>query len=361
MSYLAAPASHKFPLVCRLLSIMEPVPTKTIIYLSTCAAVDYFQYVLPSILPSRDRQDFSLVPLHGKHPPNVRQKNFGKFANAVTPSILLTTDVAARGLDIPQVDLVIQVDPPSDPKVFLHRCGRAGRAGRKGLSVIFLQLGREEDYIPFLEVRKTPITPLTLAGLDVSGLEAETTTNNLRKVTLTDRAFHDKAQRGFVSWVKSYSKHQASSIFRVPDIDWEDSGRAWGLLKLPKMPEIKRWDGDKSLGCQVDFSTYAYKDKQREQVRKQAMEERMTDASKDAAKTIPPQRPVKRAWSLKHDQHNEREVRRNKRQTKREREKWEQMSPAERDKQLELLQLIEEVKRRKAEEDQYGEFTGFDD
>ena len=123
MSYLVTPASHKFPAVSKILSALEPQPSKTIIFLSTCAAVDYFQHVLPPILPSPNRQPFTLVPLHGKHPAKARTKNLAAFTDSSTPSILLTTDVAARGLDIPQTDLVIQIDPPSDPKVFLHRCG----------------------------------------------------------------------------------------------------------------------------------------------------------------------------------------------------------------------------------------------
>ncbi len=123
MSYLITPASHKFPAVSKMLSALEPSPNKTIIFLSTCAAVDYFQHVLSSIFPSPNHRSFSLVPLHGKHPAKARIKNLAAFVNSTTPSILLTTDVAARGLDIPQVDLVIQIDPPSDPKVFLHRCG----------------------------------------------------------------------------------------------------------------------------------------------------------------------------------------------------------------------------------------------
>lgn len=123
MSYLIAPASHTFPAISKILSALEPSPNKIIIFLSTCAAVDYFQHVLLSILPSPNRQSFTLIPLHGKHPAKARIKNLAAFANSSTPSILLTTDVAARGLDIPQTDLVIQVDPPSDPKVFLHRCG----------------------------------------------------------------------------------------------------------------------------------------------------------------------------------------------------------------------------------------------
>ena len=361
MSYLIIPASHKFPALARLLSILNPIPNKSIIYLSTCAAVDYFQHVLPSVITLRGGQSFSVVPLHGKHPPAVRQKNFTRFANSTTPSILLTTDVAARGLDIPQVDLVVQVDPPSDPKVFLHRCGRAGRAGRKGLSVIFLLPGREEDYLAFLEIRKTPVTLLSDSDIQVTAEEASVATEKMRKVVLSDRALHDKAQRGFVSWVKAYSKHQASSIFRVTDLDWEDSGAAWGLLKLPKMPELKRWEGDKSLGVVLDFNAYAYKDKQREQVRMQALEETgegpgVADFTPHAGK-----KDLKRAWSQKLDQREEREKRREKKRTRKERKTWEQMTPAERDEQKELERLIEDVKRRKLEEDQHEEFEGFSD
>ena len=103
---------------------------------------------------------------------------------------------------------------------------RSGRAGRKGLSVLFLQPGREEDYISFLEVRKTPITPLTTPNLDVTHEDARVATKAVRQTVLSDRALNDKAKRGFVSWVRSYSKHQASSIFRIADLDWKDLGNA---------------------------------------------------------------------------------------------------------------------------------------
>ena len=361
MSYLVTPASQKFPALSSLLSSLDPTPQKTIVYVSTCAAVDYFQHVLPPILSSPHGQPFTLVPLHGKYPPNVRQKNFTRFVNATSPSILLTTDVAARGLDIPQVDLVVQIDPPSDPKVFLHRCGRAGRAGRKGLSVVFLQSGREEDYLAFLEVRKTPVTPLSTPAIGITEHEASVAAGYMRKTALTDRAIHDKAQRAFVSWVKSYSKHQASSIFRVADLDWEDLGKAWGLLKLPKMPELKRWEGDKALGVKLDFDTFAYKDKLKENVRKQVVEARKQEslAEKDEQQKGP--KPVKRAWSQKLDQRDERERRRDKKRTQREREKWEQMTPVEREKQRELERMIEDVKRRRIEEEGQDVFEGFDD
>ena len=356
MSYLVKPASHKFPAVAKLLSTLEPTPSKTIIFLSTCAAVEYFQHVLPSILPSRDRQSFMLVPLHGKQASKVRDKNFSRFSNSTIPSILLTTDVAARGLDIPQVDLVVQIDPPSDVKVFLHRCGRAGRAGRKGLSVVFLQPGREEQEYPgFLERRGTPVTPLLSPSITVTDKDVDETSSRMRKLILSDRAIHDRAQRAFPSWVKSYSKHQASHIFRINELDWSDLGKAWCLLKLPKMPELKHWDGDRSLGLEVDFSRYAYKDKQREALRQQTLKER--DGDTQPQPVAPNQK--KRAWSEKLDQHDEREKRREKKRIRRQREKWERMTPAEREDQRKLEDMIEQVKKRNAEEDQ-ADFNGFD-
>jgi ATP-dependent RNA helicase DDX55/SPB4 len=356
MSYLLTMPSHKFPALLSLISQLEPTPRKSIIYLSTYAAVDYFQHVLSAILPNQ----FSLVPLHGKHPPNVRQKNFARFVSAVSPTILLTTDVAVRGLDIPQVDLVVQVDPPSDPKVFLHRCGRAGRAGRKGLSVILLQPGREEDYIPFLEIRKTPITLLKRPHITTTDEDARAVTSRLREVVLADRALHDKGQRAFVSWVQAYSKHQAGSIFRIQDLDWTDLGNAWGLVKLPKMPELKKWDGDKSLGVKIDMPEYEYKDKVREKARRIAMEE-----AKNAAPYVPNEdvlrrRKERQPWSEKHEQHDVKEQRREKKKRKREAERLEKMTPAELENEKELQALIEEVKRQK-KVDEETEFEGFGD
>ena len=61
--------------------------------------------------------------------------------------MLLCTDVAARGLDLPDVDVVIQYDPPSDPKSFSHRAGRTARMGRRGKAVVLLAKGSEEEYI----------------------------------------------------------------------------------------------------------------------------------------------------------------------------------------------------------------------
>lgn len=366
MRYLLTPASQKLPALAQILEKLEPRPQKSIVFLSTCAAVDYFQHILPLLMP----QGYACVPLHGKHQSKVRQKNFAKFLNSTQPTILLTTDLASRGLDVPQVDLVVQIDPPSDPKVYLHRCGRAGRAGRKGLSVLFLQPGREEDYVPFLEIRKTPITPLTYPEIAITPAEADAATTKIRHLVKQDRGLHEKAQRAFVSWVRSYSNHTASSIFRIPDLDWADLANGWGLLRLPKMPEAKKFEGDRSFGLQMDWDEFAYKDKTREAQRRADMEkgDNPADAEKREAMKAKRKRNTE-AWSDKNEKEDLRVVRREKRQKKKESERKSTLTEEEKVKERDLEDLLAEIRKQNeakfaAEAAAAGknddEFKGFD-
>lgn len=355
MRYAVTPASHKLPALAALLERLDTLPSRTIVYLSTCAAVDYFQALLPAILP-----EVVLVPLHGKHPANVRQKNFTRFVNSVSPALLLTTDVAARGLDIPAVDLVVQIDPPSDPKVFLHRCGRAGRAGRKGLSVVFLLPGREEDYVSFLNVRQTPIDLLTKPDVSVSRDNCVATEDKFRKIVLTDRTLHEKAQKAFVSWVRSYSKHQATSIFRISDIDWSDHANAWALLKMPKMPELKNWDRSTFDAPTVDWDAYAYKDKQREKQRKTALEEAPGGTWTKEKPTKSRKRGSTVAWSEKIERKASKEVKRSKKAARREHDRVAKMSDSEKQHEAETARMVEQIRKQQLKPSEKDDvFEGF--
>ena len=95
--------------------------------------------------------DYTISSLHGHLPPTHRTSVLKAFSThpstTISPSLLLCTDVAARGLDLPDVDMVVQYDAPVDPKNFSHRAGRTARAGRKGRAVILLEKGREEEYV----------------------------------------------------------------------------------------------------------------------------------------------------------------------------------------------------------------------
>lgn len=182
--------------------------------------VDYF-YPLLSHLSLLSK--FKLISLHGQLPPSARQKNFSLFCSIDSPCVLLTTDVAARGLDVPNVDLVVQLDPPMDPKNFAHRCGRAGRAGRPGRAVVLLCHGREEEYVELLKVRGMPLDPVQRINSDGNALEGDdeeaidVLISQFRAFVKTDRAYHDKVDCLVLMLIPGYEGASVvcSSIFKT--------------------------------------------------------------------------------------------------------------------------------------------------
>jgi ATP-independent RNA helicase DbpA len=87
--------------------------------------------------------------LHGDLEQYERDKVMAKFRNAST-RVLVATDVAARGIDIADLDLVVNFDLPSQPDVYVHRVGRTGRAGKEGLA-ISLRTSREAGKVAAIE------------------------------------------------------------------------------------------------------------------------------------------------------------------------------------------------------------------
>lgn len=81
--------------------------------------------------------DMKVSALHSKMSQRDRTKNLAKFKSSVT-NILIATDVASRGLDIPICDLVINFDLPRNPDDYIHRAGRTARAGAKGTCISFV-------------------------------------------------------------------------------------------------------------------------------------------------------------------------------------------------------------------------------
>ncbi|CAK9783409.1 DEAD-domain-containing protein [Cutaneotrichosporon oleaginosum] len=223
---------------------------KFIVYFSTGAAVDYFYRIL-SRLP--EMASYSLTSLHGDLPPRVRDAALSGFnahaSSHLTPAVLLCTDVAARGVDFPDIDAVIQYDAPTDPKTFSHRVGRTARAGRAGRAITLLTRGREEQYVDFLRVRKIPLAPHPYLGSDLEEAAAPVPADpdslalltRLRDVVMTDRDLADRGAKALVSAVRAYTKHEASFIFRTKDLDYAALGTAFGLLRLPVMPEVRDW------------------------------------------------------------------------------------------------------------------------
>ena len=82
--------------------------------------------------------------LHGDMSQSSRRRALDRFESGKV-SVLVATDVAARGLDIDDVEHVINFDPPEEDKGYLHRTGRTGRAGRSGVAVTFVLPEQQAD------------------------------------------------------------------------------------------------------------------------------------------------------------------------------------------------------------------------
>lgn len=82
--------------------------------------------------------------IHGDLRQNIRERSLAKFRSGDVP-VLVATNVAARGLHIDDVDIVMHYDPPEDYKSFIHRSGRTARAGESGLVVTLVEWDQVED------------------------------------------------------------------------------------------------------------------------------------------------------------------------------------------------------------------------
>ncbi|KAI8082566.1 P-loop containing nucleoside triphosphate hydrolase protein [Gilbertella persicaria] len=334
IDYLVCDADQKLLQMTRILAFElanDEGARKFIVYFATCAMVDYFYKILSRL---EQLKPFSFHSLHGQMDTKRRSATYTAFTelSPAVPAVLLCTDVASRGLDISDLDYVIQLDSPQDPKAFSHRCGRAGRAGRKGRATVILMRGREEVYVDFLKLRKIPLQrrpyilpDLTTVDNSLANDEKATSVQieddglpvfiqQIRSIVKTDRDLHDRAMKAFVSWARAYSKHEASYIFRIKDLDLGRLAMGYGLLKLPKMPELKTQQDIAFTEEEMDWDHFKYTDKMREAKRLRELKE-YQEKSKQQTKPV---KKTKMAWSDKIEAKERKQVRKEKKQAKKE-------------------------------------------
>lgn len=95
----------------------------------------------------------------------------------------------------------------------------------------------------------------------------------MRSVQQSDRIIFDKANRAFVSYIQAYQKHECSLILRLKDLDLGQVAMGFGLLKMPRMPELKKQDTSSFKDPEIDLNSISYKDKQRESKRLEKLKE----------------------------------------------------------------------------------------
>ncbi|KAI4130836.1 MAG: hypothetical protein LQ338_001513 [Usnochroma carphineum] len=217
------------------------------------------------ILSSTSNPNLHIHKLHGSLPQTLRTATLSAFTRSPHPSILLCTDVASRGLDLPSIDLIISYDPPFSRDDHLHRIGRTARAGREGRAVIFLMPGPEEGYVGILrqgyrdgvgrglirheaeEILKKGFgnaeasmavdqTP-SVQGGDKWNERAEQWQLEAERWVIDDERGKagEMAKRAFVSHVRAYATHVATerAMFDVKGLHLGHLAKAFALRERP--------------------------------------------------------------------------------------------------------------------------------
>ncbi|KAM8814281.1 ATP-dependent RNA helicase DDX55 isoform 2-T2 [Rhynchonycteris naso] len=306
---------------------------KHLVFFSTCACVEYYGKALEALV-----KGVEIMCIHGKMKYK-RNKIFMGFRK-LQSGILVCTDVMARGIDIPEVNWVLQYDPPSSASAFVHRCGRTARIGHHGSALVFL-LPMEESYVNFLAInQKCPLQEM----------ERQDTTADLlpmlRSMALADRAVYEKGMRAFVSYVQAYAKHECSLIFRLKDLDFAGLARGFALLKMPKMPELRGKQFPEFVPTDVNTDTIPFKDKVREKQRQKLLEQQRKEKTENEG----------RRKFMKNKPWSKQKAKKKEKKKKNEKRKKEEGSDIEDEDMEELLndtRLLKKFKKGKITEEEF--------
>jgi len=225
---------------------------KVIVFVSSCASVDFHYWVLQLTIPSttnKESQHMAVLSapvfrLHGDLPQTERTRNYLEFSRA-NKGVLVCTNVAARGLDLPAVRHVIQYDPPEDAKEFVHQVGRTGRLGAIGDALLFL-LPSEKAYVDVLAEHS--VHPKHLSFQELLASLSESSSTNAEKAASHLQYFIEKAiegqeeagllaRNGFRSRIRAYATYPASikAIFHVRRLHLGHIAKSFGLREQPSI------------------------------------------------------------------------------------------------------------------------------
>ncbi|KAK2772324.1 ATP-dependent RNA helicase [Onygenales sp. PD_12] len=218
---------------------------KIIVFFSSCNCVKYHAELLNYI-------DLPVLDLHGKQKQQKRTNTFFEFCNA-KQGTLICTDVAARGLDIPAVDWIVQFDPPDDPRDYIHRVGRTARgANGKGRSLMFLQPS-EVGFLKHLKEARVPVVEFDFPAKRIVNVQSQ-----LEKLIGQNYYLNKSAKDGYRSYLQAYASHSLRSVFDVHKLDLVKVAKSFGFPTPPRvditlassMSRDKKQQGRRNYGSQ---------------------------------------------------------------------------------------------------------------
>jgi ATP-dependent RNA helicase DeaD len=206
-SYLIVEEREKFKHLCNFIKNREK-GQQTIVFVATKQRTQ-------RIADELNKQGFRVITIHGDLSQRQRDYSMHRFKNG-SEDILVATDIAARGIDVPAVGNIINYDIPEDPLIYFHRIGRTARAGGSGKAISLVSSSRYEDFSRILKRTELPIKRLN----DEIGIEVPTLYVNRNRVN-RQRSFNYNGQSrrfGFTRGVNrgryNYGRQYNNSHYR---------------------------------------------------------------------------------------------------------------------------------------------------
>ncbi|KRZ30945.1 putative ATP-dependent RNA helicase pitchoune, partial [Trichinella pseudospiralis] len=216
--YAVCPIENRFSLLYTFLR--KNKKKKVMVFFSSCASVKYYGDLLNYI-------ELPVASIHGKQKQQKRTSTFFSFIKAQAGT-LLCTDVAARGLDIPKVDWIVQYDPPDDPTDYIHRVGRTARGeGGQGNALLILQPS-ELKFLYYLKQAKIPVMEYECCWDKVANVQKQ-----LEKLLKSNVYLFKSAIEAFKGYVRAYDSHQLKDIFNVATLDLQAVAKSFGFESPP--------------------------------------------------------------------------------------------------------------------------------
>lgn len=206
--------------------------SKMIVFLSSCKQTKFFYEAI-----RRARPGLSVMCMHGRMKQMKRMAAYCRFCEERTKgSMLLATDVAARGLDFPSIDWVLQLDCPEDVATYIHRSGRTARYRSSGRSLLFLLPSEREVMLAKLST-EAKIVPRQVSMNAGKSFDLQ---ESLAGWVAADPELKFLAQKAFVTFVRSYYLQKDKEVFDVGALPLEAYASALGLPGAPRIRLVKK-------------------------------------------------------------------------------------------------------------------------
>ncbi|XP_029041721.2 probable ATP-dependent RNA helicase DDX10 [Osmia bicornis bicornis] len=215
--------------------IKNHLKQKIIVFFSSCKQVKYIYEVLCRLRPG-----ISLLALYGTLHQLRRMEIYETFCKKQF-AVLFATDIAARGLDFPAVNWVVQMDCPEDVNAYIHRAGRTARFQSGGESLLVL-LPSEEKMVEKLKERKIPISMIRINPNKLQSPQRKIEALLARDVTLKE-----SAQRSFIAYVRSVFLMKDKQVFNVRALNTDLFARSLGLAIPPRIRFLQRMEQKQQL------------------------------------------------------------------------------------------------------------------